>query len=66
MAERRRPDAAQVEAQWEAQARAHRVAAARPLEERIATLLTMQRWLLPVLSSRRALLGWERPWEIEP
>jgi hypothetical protein len=29
MTERRRPDAALVEAQWEAQARAHRVAAAR-------------------------------------
>lgn len=66
MAERQRPDAAQLEAQWEAQARAHRVAAARSIEEKIATLLTMQRRLLPVLRSRRALREWERPWEIEP
>jgi len=66
VADRRRPDAALVEAQWKAQARAHRVAAARPLEEKIATLLAMQRRLLPVLRRRRALREWERPWEIEP
>ncbi len=66
MGKRRRPDAAQVEAQWAAQARAHRMAAARPLGEKIATLLTMQRRLLPVLRARRALKDWERPWEIEP
>jgi len=52
MAERRRPDAALVEAQWEAQARAHCVAAARPLKENITTLLAMQRRLLPVLRCR--------------
>jgi hypothetical protein len=55
-----------IETQWEAQARAHRVAAARPLKEKIATLLAMQRRLLPVLRSRRVLREWERPWEIEP
>ena len=66
MTERRRPDAVLIETQWEAQARAHRVAAARPLKEKIATLLAMQRRLLPVLRSRRVLREWERPWEIEP
>ena len=66
MADRRRPDAAFVQAQWDAQARAHRVAATRPLREKIAALLAMQRRLLPVLRRRRALREWERPWEIEP
>lgn len=66
MTERTRPDAAFVQAQWDAQARAHRIAAARPLKEKIATLLAMQRQLLPVLRQRRALREWERPWEIEP
>ncbi len=55
-----------VEVQWAAQARAHRVAAARPLREKIAALLGMQRQLLPVISRRRTLRPWERPWEIEP
>jgi hypothetical protein len=66
MTERKRPDAALLDAQWKAQERAHRVAAARPLKEKIATLLVMQRQLLPVIRSRRVLREWERPWEIEP
>ena len=63
---RRQPDSGLLQAQWEAQARAHRIAAARSLREKIATLLEMQRRLLPILRERRPLRWWERPWEIEP
>ena len=65
MTERPRPDAAFLEAQWQAQARAHRAAGARHLVEKIATLLVMQRQLLPVIAARRPLREWEQPWKIE-
>jgi hypothetical protein len=55
-----------LQAQWEAQARAHPIAAARPLRDKVAALLEMQRRLLPILRKRRPLQSWERPWEIEP
>jgi len=55
-----------VQAQWDVQARAHRLAAARSLREKIATLLKMQQLLLPVVSRRRPLRPWEQPWAIEP
>jgi hypothetical protein len=66
MSERKHPTEKQLEAQWAGQARAHRIAAQRPLKEKIATLLAMQRQLLPVIASRRPLRKWERPWEIDP
>jgi hypothetical protein len=62
----RKPDPDLLQAQWEAQARAHRIAAARPLREKVAVLLQMQRRLLPIVRERRRLQWWERPWEIEP
>jgi hypothetical protein len=66
MSQRRYPSAEQLAEQWAAQAGAHRIAAQRPLKEKIATLLAMQRQLLPVIAARRPLREWERPWEIDP
>jgi hypothetical protein len=40
--------------------------ASRTIKEKVALLLEMQKRLYPVLSQRRHLRPWERPWEITP
>ena len=40
--------------------------AARPIEEKIAILLEMQKRLYPILCQRGRPRPWERPWEITP
>ena len=63
---RARPAAELLENQRQAKARWRREMAARPLREKIALLLEMQRRLYPILQQRRTLQWWERPWDIEP
>lgn len=51
---------------FRANAEWHAREAERPVKEKIAILLRLQREVLPILRSRRTLEPWERPWEIEP
>jgi len=44
----------------------HRGQASRPLREKVALLLELQRQDLPLISKRRALRPWEKPWPIDP
>lgn len=44
----------------------HLQAAHLPLREKFRILLLLQRQDLPLLSARRALEPWERPWRIDP
>ena len=44
----------------------HRAQALRPLREKVALLLELQRQDLPLISRRRALRSWEKPWPIDP
>jgi hypothetical protein len=37
-----------------------------PLREKVRQVLELQRFVYPLLSRRRTLEPWERPWEIEP
>jgi hypothetical protein len=64
--ERQRPRPAEslVEAQREAKAR-WREMAGRSLPEKLRMLLEMQRRLYPILSRRRPMRPWERPWDID-
>ena len=44
----------------------HQKEAQRPLKEKIAILLSLQRQDLELIQRCRALRSWERPWDIEP
>jgi hypothetical protein len=37
-----------------------------PLREKVRQVIELQRFVYPLLSCRRTLEPWERPWEIEP
>jgi hypothetical protein len=37
-----------------------------PLREKVRQVIELQRFVYPLLSCRRSLEPWERPWEIEP
>lgn len=55
-----------VAAQLQAKARWRRDMASRPFREKVGLVLEMQKRLYPILSRRRSMRWWERPWEIEP
>lgn len=44
----------------------HRAQAALPIREKVRILLELQRQDLPLLSKRRPLRAWEKPWPVEP
>ncbi|HEY0073175.1 MAG TPA: hypothetical protein VGB77_03665 [Abditibacteriaceae bacterium] len=44
----------------------HRAQAQLPLEEKVRILLEMQKQDLPIISQRRPLKWYEKPWDIEP
>lgn len=43
----------------------HQEQAMLPYEEKMRTLLRMQREVLPIIAERRPLRWWEKPWDIE-
>ena len=44
----------------------HRAQASLPIREKVRILLELQRQDLPLLSKRRPLRAWEKPWPVEP
>jgi hypothetical protein len=54
------PDLIESKAAW------HRVQASLPIREKVRILLELQRQDLPLLSKRRPLRAWEKPWPVEP
>ena len=44
----------------------HRLQASVPIREKVRILLELQRQDLPLLSKRRPLRAWEKPWPVEP
>lgn len=44
----------------------HRDQARLPLKEKFRILIALQRQDLPLISRRRPLKPWERPWDVTP
>ncbi|BDI33984.1 hypothetical protein CCAX7_60350 [Capsulimonas corticalis] len=44
----------------------HKKQARKPLKEKVADLLAMQRNYYPLLKKNGKLKPWEQPWDIEP
>lgn len=63
MSERTRVDTA---AMFERKRAWHEEQARLPLREKVRILLDLQRQELPLLTRRRPLQPWERPWDIAP
>lgn len=62
---RARPTKQMLDAQARAKIAWRQEMARRPFREKLALVLEMQRRLYPILSQRRTLRSWERPWNIE-
>lgn len=63
---RARPAQTLLDAQRDAKAEWRREMARRPFQEKVRMVLALQRRLFPILSRRRPVRPWERPWELEP
>ncbi len=63
---RPRPSAATVARQRRGKAELRREREQMPLREKVRQVIELQRFVYPLLSRRRTLEPWERPWEIEP
>ncbi len=63
--ERARPTRQLLEAQARAKAAWRREMTRRPFREKVALVLELQRRLHPILSQRRTMRWWERPWDVE-
>lgn len=44
----------------------HQEQALLPIKEKMRILLELQKHDLPLISARRELKWWEKPWDIEP
>jgi hypothetical protein len=62
---RARPTKELLAAQARAKVAWRREMTRRPFREKVALVLELQRHLYPILSRRRAMRPWERPWKIE-
>ena len=63
--ERARPTKQLLDTQARGKAAWRREMKCRPFREKVALVVEMQRRLHPILSRRRTMRPWERPWEVE-
>ncbi len=57
---------AEAERVFESKRAYHLRQAKLPIKEKVRILLAMQMAAYPILSKRRKLEWWEKPWEVEP